>query len=248
MAAQYWLATVARKKFFRPITVECPCCNEAFVLPAESRHLDDEETKRWLGANSRNCPSCSAPIVKAGGCNHVKCAQCRADFCWACMRLRTSCKAFRCVNGAPYRNAVPGLDGQDNGRSAPQPNDSILTIIDYILERGSPNLTYRQAGVVLLICLFGRHINVVQFIVGMFMRLLSSVIFSQIIMAVSIASMLHTIYRDMRMGMQRQQNRQGRADNVVDLGPAPNGLNRRQIQILEQQMVAEALRRSVQDT
>jgi hypothetical protein len=176
-------------------------------------------------------------------------SQCRADFCWACMRLRTSCKAFRCVNGAPYRNAVPGLDGPDNGRRAPQPNDSILTVIDYILERGRPNLTYRQAGLVLLICLFGRHINVVQFIVGVFMRFLSSVIFSQIIMAVSIACMLHTIYRDMRMGMPQRRNRQGRAgDNFVDLGPAPDGLNRRQMQRLEQQMVAEALRRSMQDT
>jgi hypothetical protein len=72
MAAQYWLATIARKNFFRPITVECPCCNEAFVLPAESRHLDDEETKRWIGANTRHCPSCSAPIVKTGGCNHMR--------------------------------------------------------------------------------------------------------------------------------------------------------------------------------
>ena len=46
--------------------------------------------------------------MKDGGCNHVRCAKCRADFCWACMRPRTSCRAYECKNGAPFGNRSPG--------------------------------------------------------------------------------------------------------------------------------------------
>ena len=31
---------------------------------------------------SQHCPSCRSPIEKQDGCNHVKCAKCRHDFCW----------------------------------------------------------------------------------------------------------------------------------------------------------------------
>merc|ERR1712218_383779 len=35
----------------------------------------------------------------------MKCRSCRADFCWACMKLGTKCGAYNCHNGAPYGNA-----------------------------------------------------------------------------------------------------------------------------------------------
>mmetsp|Transcript_731 Transcript_731/g.1335 ORF Transcript_731/g.1335 Transcript_731/m.1335 type:complete len:509 (-) Transcript_731:1892-3418(-) len=243
LAAQHWLAHVARQHFFRPITVECPCCNEAFILPAESSHLQDDETSRWMDAHSRKCPSCSVPIMKTGGCNHMRCTHCRADFCWACMRLRTSCKAYQCVNGAPYKNAVPGFGDQDGPR-APQANDSILTVIDYLLERSCPQLTYRD-GALLVVCLFARFVGPVQYIVNIVMAILSSVIVSQMILGGAILFVLNTMHRNVRLGVL-QEGRQRHAAGNLD-GVRPNHLNRRQIRRMEQEMVAEALRRSMEE-
>jgi len=108
------LATMARKEIMRPILVNCPCCLKEFNLEASSEfQLSDASsdnaaeaaTKRWKSSNTRACPGCASPIMKDGGCNHVKCLRCRADFCWACMRSRTHCKAYQCKNGAPFGNA-----------------------------------------------------------------------------------------------------------------------------------------------
>ncbi|KAG7359620.1 IBR/half ring-finger domain containing protein [Nitzschia inconspicua] len=204
MAAHRWLAQVARQTFFKPVTVECPCCNSPFILPAESEILRDDETSRWMDANTRQCPSCSAKIVKTGGCNHMHCSNCRADFCWACMRLRTGCKAFHCANGARYGNAVPGDRGQD-GPGAPQPGDSILTIIDYLLERRTPQIGFADVFIVVT-CLFARHVGVVQVLVGWIMAILSSVLASQILMGSMIMFLIGTAFQDLRIQhLQRQQ-------------------------------------------
>ena len=66
-------------------------------------------TQQWKLSHTRPCPGCTSPIIKDGGCNHVRCGRCRVEFCWACMRSRTSCKAFQCKNGAPFGDAV-GID------------------------------------------------------------------------------------------------------------------------------------------
>lgn len=40
----------------------------------------------YLAFNSiKRCPNCTLPIQKNGGCNHMKCQQCRHDFCWVCL-------------------------------------------------------------------------------------------------------------------------------------------------------------------
>jgi Zinc finger, C3HC4 type (RING finger) len=69
------VAFEARKKLFAPITVECPCCDKSFILNAESELgnnvIADEATKKWIGSHSRPCPSCSCPIEKSDGCNHM---------------------------------------------------------------------------------------------------------------------------------------------------------------------------------
>ena len=33
-------------------------------------------------ANTKDCPKCKVVIEKSWGCNHMKCTQCGADFCW----------------------------------------------------------------------------------------------------------------------------------------------------------------------
>lgn len=110
------LALVARKVLLSPIGVNCPCCHDEFNLEASSelQLVSDTSsgvgaeaaTQQWKLSHTRPCPGCASPIVKDGGCNHVRCGKCRVDFCWACMRTRTSCKAFQCTNGAPFGNAV----------------------------------------------------------------------------------------------------------------------------------------------
>jgi hypothetical protein len=104
--SQAWVAQWARQGFLRPIVVECPCCDEPFILPAEPKQSHDEETSRWIDANTRPCPACFVPIDKNGGCNHMRCCHCHSSFCWACMQLGTECASYACRNGAPY-DAVP---------------------------------------------------------------------------------------------------------------------------------------------
>lgn len=113
-ALQLFLASMAKVEFMRPIIVTCPCCNKDFNLEASSEFelpgassdtAAEEATQHWKNTNTRPCPGCASPIMKAGGCNHVKCGKCRVDFCWACMRPRTTCRAYNCTNGAPYGNA-----------------------------------------------------------------------------------------------------------------------------------------------
>ncbi|KAL3798644.1 hypothetical protein ACHAW5_008399 [Stephanodiscus triporus] len=106
------LASAARRVVLRPICVTCPCCLVNFNLEASSElQLRDDDavaesaTQRWKASNTRPCPGCASPIIKDGGCNHVKCGRCRVEFCWACMRSRTRCLAYQCTNGAPFGNA-----------------------------------------------------------------------------------------------------------------------------------------------
>lgn len=256
LALQHWLAQTARRAFFKPITVECPCCSEAFILPAESKILQDDETSRWMDANTRQCPSCAAKIVKTGGCNHMHCSNCRADFCWACMRLRTSCKAFQCVNGARYGNAIPGRGGQDGPR-APQNGDSILTVIDYLLERR------RQLGAmdfgVVLACFFARQVGVIQSMVEWMVTTVSSVLVSQMFMGLLTLFLVGTAIQDLwspfqnlriQYLRQRQQERmhelnRGNVQVVNPFRPMVNGTEHRRL--LEQEILEEAIRRSMLD-
>ena len=32
----------------------------------------------------KRCPACRYPIEKNGGCPHMTCSRCRAEFCWLC--------------------------------------------------------------------------------------------------------------------------------------------------------------------
>ena len=114
-----WTAQMARQAISQPIQVECPCCADSFLLNTESEFsspagLADKETEKWIGNNTRPCPSCSVPISKDSGCNHMRCTHCRAQFCWACMQVRTTCAAYGCHYGAPFGEATPGRQNNLN--------------------------------------------------------------------------------------------------------------------------------------
>jgi len=138
----------ARQALFQSITVECPCCDNPFILPAASTADDivDPDSKQWMDRYTRRCPSCSVPITKNGGCNHMTCQNCKASFCWACMRVGTSCRAFDCHNGAQYGNASFNRSAEGDARG---PRDSLLNRIDRMLTTttGPP---IRQNGIILL--------------------------------------------------------------------------------------------------
>ena len=40
----------------------------------------------WLVNNAKECPKCMAFIEKRGGCNWMKCAHCKYEFCWLCFK------------------------------------------------------------------------------------------------------------------------------------------------------------------
>ena len=40
----------------------------------------------WKEMWVKFCPKCECPIEKDGGCNFMKCLNCRFEFCWYCMQ------------------------------------------------------------------------------------------------------------------------------------------------------------------
>ena len=261
-ASQAWIADVARQEFFRPITVECPCCDQSFILPPEleANHLEDEETSRWLKSNTRPCPSCSVPINKNGGCNHIRCSHCLASFCWACMKLRTNCAAYNCKHGAPYRNAVPNpVEGLMQAQRVP--NDSILTTIDYLLNRSRPSIRPID-GLVLGIALFGRNTGLIQLTVGSVVQstvaLIVGILTTRFVSLLVLFFSLFHLFREFRAFLNRHLRRYTRVDHrsghitasELLLGVEERNTRDRErniVRLSEQELIAEALRRSLRD-
>jgi hypothetical protein len=219
------IAARARDALFKPISVECPCCSFEFILPA-SGTIQDAETKTWMENNTRPCPSCSVPITKDGGCNHIQCSHCNAKFCWACMRLRTSCRSYLCINGGI--NASPT-------REQDQPsNDSILERIDRILDREPPQLR-PQDGMAFLLALYFRDTEEVQKVVGWSMTVFSFVFTSGFFSLCVLMFTLKAMVTSMSQRRHRQQNRNERPTRDLFLDGR------------EEAMVIEAIERSLRE-
>uniref|UniRef100_A0A1I7U960 RBR-type E3 ubiquitin transferase n=1 Tax=Caenorhabditis tropicalis TaxID=1561998 RepID=A0A1I7U960_9PELO len=45
---------------------------------------EDNQTFNWINVNTKDCPKCSSPIEKNGGCNYMRCHACKYEFCWLC--------------------------------------------------------------------------------------------------------------------------------------------------------------------
>eukprot|EP00614_Pseudopedinella_elastica_P034648 CAMPEP_0172624836 /NCGR_PEP_ID=MMETSP1068-20121228/139590_1 /TAXON_ID=35684 /ORGANISM="Pseudopedinella elastica, Strain CCMP716" /LENGTH=483 /DNA_ID=CAMNT_0013433931 /DNA_START=233 /DNA_END=1685 /DNA_ORIENTATION=- len=93
------------------LRVGCPSCERPFSLV---QGVEDATSSSWVSEHTRPCPrpNCRAPILKAGGCNEMRCGSCNLRFCWACMRPMKQCTHFKCANGGPYGNATsPGGGG-----------------------------------------------------------------------------------------------------------------------------------------
>jgi len=72
----------------------CFTCHHEAHAPANCEQVkdwqkkcqDDSETVHWIGANTKDCPRCSVPVEKNGGCNHMTCRNCGYEWCWLCLR------------------------------------------------------------------------------------------------------------------------------------------------------------------
>ena len=250
LLARHWMAGQARKALFEPITVECPCCDHAFILSAESELgnniIADEATQEWIGSNTRPCPSCSCPISKIEGCNHMQCSHCRAKFCWACMRLGSACAAYNCRNGAPFGNAgIPVEDGQNNnhGNNNNNANEGgILGLIDRI-EHESTTFDHRDAiiGGISWLSLVFRKTVVVQAAARIFVTFFAFLFSTGFIFAVVLVFIMKTMTRQngrrLQLGVRNFVNGNVAEDVAAELFQVDNALERR--------MMAIALRRSL---
>ncbi|PRP75912.1 hypothetical protein PROFUN_15365 [Planoprotostelium fungivorum] len=57
------------------------------------------EDEAFIRRFTRPCPECRAPIEKDGGCNHMSCKKCHAQFCWVCMGAWTGGSHYLCSDG-----------------------------------------------------------------------------------------------------------------------------------------------------
>ena len=58
---------------------------ERFAVEREGARLAGElDSSRWITENTTACISCSAPVSRTSGCNHMRCSRCQGEFCYAC--------------------------------------------------------------------------------------------------------------------------------------------------------------------
>lgn len=71
--------------------VYCSKCSTYFCKDCKNIYYQDNIKGIHFNKNcihvGLKCPQCKIPIEKDGGCNHMKCSQCRSDFCYLCLRL-----------------------------------------------------------------------------------------------------------------------------------------------------------------
>ena len=70
---------------------------------------------RVIAATTIRCPSCSAPVEKESGCNHMQCTQCECEFCFLC-GSRYACgwhfSEWNVLTGCPGMQHAPGMAGE----------------------------------------------------------------------------------------------------------------------------------------
>ena len=44
----------------------------------------DQQSDLWILRHTKKCPHCSIPTEKNNGCDHMKCRECKKDWCWIC--------------------------------------------------------------------------------------------------------------------------------------------------------------------
>ncbi|KAI3363553.1 hypothetical protein L3Q82_012176, partial [Scortum barcoo] len=60
--------------------------SQGFVVEEEAslRGRWDQASLLLLQESTKRCPQCSVPVERNGGCMHMQCPLCRAEWCWLC--------------------------------------------------------------------------------------------------------------------------------------------------------------------
>lgn len=112
---------VTKKHTAAPLPVVCACkqswcfkCQEPAHWPSSCEEAQKfrDENKEYLYSwksmrdkgkviNSvmvKKCPTCSYPIEKSSGCNHMNCSLCDAHFCWQCLSTMKNHNYYGCIH------------------------------------------------------------------------------------------------------------------------------------------------------
>ena len=60
------------------------CKGNMRALKAKARAIEERESAAKVAQISKQCPCCSCPTEKSGGCDHMTCRRCRHEYCWQC--------------------------------------------------------------------------------------------------------------------------------------------------------------------
>ncbi|XP_018544269.1 E3 ubiquitin-protein ligase parkin isoform X2 [Lates calcarifer] len=60
--------------------------SQSFVVGEEAslRGRWDQASQLLIQESTKRCPQCSVPVERNGGCMHMQCPLCRAEWCWIC--------------------------------------------------------------------------------------------------------------------------------------------------------------------
>lgn len=70
------------------LTSICTRCGfEAHDAYQCADQVQDELFKKWVKEHDvKHCPTCSVPIERTEGCNHMTCTRCQTHICWQCLK------------------------------------------------------------------------------------------------------------------------------------------------------------------
>ncbi|XP_041866651.1 E3 ubiquitin-protein ligase parkin [Melanotaenia boesemani] len=60
--------------------------SQGFVVEEEAslRGRWDQASRLFIQESTKRCPQCSVPVERNGGCMHMQCSLCKAEWCWLC--------------------------------------------------------------------------------------------------------------------------------------------------------------------
>ena len=94
----------------------------ARCFPRDPSELSAEEKASYdyIRQNTSPCPTCNSPTQKTMGCNHMRCFQCSAHFCYLCGSWLDANNPYQHFNkqGSPCFQRLWELEEGDEGQAA----------------------------------------------------------------------------------------------------------------------------------
>lgn len=93
----------------------------------------DMKSQDWLNKNTKKCPHCASTIQRVEGCLHMKCSQCKYDFCWECLKKWSIVKHgfYNCIDKFNSDVVIPDIiPNSEEYRSDSEEYTSILEEVE----------------------------------------------------------------------------------------------------------------------